>query len=108
MDITLTREFLCDLLQKALNIVSEWCDNNGLSINPGKKKMIQLTWRNRVEGIKLPTIKGISKSLVDLVKYLGIILDCKLNCQQQISKHLHLNSKYNVQLWPPYVFYQRI
>lgn len=39
---------LCDLLQTALNIVSDWCDRNELSINPAKTKMILFTKKNKI------------------------------------------------------------
>lgn len=69
---------LCDLLQTALNIVSQWCDKNELTINPEKTKMILFTRKRNVAGSTIPKIKGVPIILADFVKYLGVILDSGL------------------------------
>lgn len=61
-----------------LNIVSDWCEKNELSINPVKAKMILFIRKRKIEGLKIPIIKGIPITLVDIIKYLGIILDSKM------------------------------
>src|SRR6201996_7291449 len=66
---------LCDLLQTALNIVTNWCDKNELNVNPEKTKMIIFTRKRKIDGIRIPKIKGIPIKLVYQLKYLGIILD---------------------------------
>lgn len=38
---------LCGLLQTVVNLVSEWCDNNELCIDPNKTTMILFTRRTR-------------------------------------------------------------
>ena len=66
---------LCELLQSVLDIVSEWCEENGLSVNPSKTKMIIFTRKRKIVGLKIPLINGTPIVLVNEVKYLGIILD---------------------------------
>lgn len=81
---------ICDLLQNTLNIVSRWCDQNELSINPEKTTMILFTRNRKIEGIRIPFIKEIPIKLANLVKYLGIIFDSKLlwiaNLDSRIEK----------------------
>ena len=79
---------LCDLLQTVLNIVSAWCDNNELSVNPEKTKMILCTRKRKITGLYIPLIKGIPIKLVDLVKYLGITLDCRLKWQANLDSRI--------------------
>lgn len=43
--------------------------------------MVLFTRRNKIEGLTVPKIKGSSIAISDRVKYLGIILDSKLNWQ---------------------------
>lgn len=58
--------------------------------------MILFSSKNKVEGLKIPTIKGIPIILVEFVKYLGIILDCKLNWIANIDYRL---DKALIALW---------
>lgn len=70
---------ICHHMQKSLNIVVNWCDRVGLSINPSKTELILFTLRKKN---KLPTnltIKGKIISTSPHVRYLGVYLDQKLN-----------------------------
>lgn len=87
---------LCDLLQTILNIVSKWCDENELSINPAKTQMILFTRKRKIVGLKIPKIKGVEIKLVKYIKYLGIILDCGLYWIANLDARLQ---KATIALW---------
>lgn len=87
---------LCELLQTILNIVCKWCDENELSINPNKTQMIIFHRKRKIEGVKIPRIKGIEIRLVEVVKYLGIILDYRLYWIANLDARLQ---KATIALW---------
>ena len=69
-------------MQVALRIVERWCTKKGLSANHDKMECVLFT-RKRV---RIPTgeLKMFGKilRLVNLVKYLGIVLNKKLYCKE--------------------------
>lgn len=70
---------ICELTNAALKIVEQWCGENGLSVNPAKTELVMFT-NNRVFGYyKLPKLFNTELQLACEVKYLGVILDSKLN-----------------------------
>lgn len=82
-DVVLIIRSKCDAtlssrLQSALNHTSYWCTKEGLSINPSKTVIIPFTNR-RKHNIVSPTMKGERLNFSTEVKYLGVILDRKLN-----------------------------
>ena len=87
---------LCDLLQTALNIVTNWCDKNELNVNPEKTKMIIFTRKRKIDGIRIPKIKGIPIKLVYQLKYLGIILDHRLNWEANLDSRITIAT---ISLW---------
>ncbi len=87
---------LCDILQSALNKISNWCTKNELSINPAKTKMIIFTNRKKIEGVVIPTINGIEILLVKEVIYLGILLDYLLSWIPNIERRIQ---KATAALW---------
>lgn len=87
---------LCDLLQTVLNIVSKWCDDNELTVNPGKTKMILFSRRRKIEGLTIPKIKGVEILKVDSAKYLGITLDSGANWIPNLDSKLQ---KATIALW---------
>ena len=69
-------------IQRALNRLQEWSDNNGLTFSAIKSKA--LLFRRgvrRVQMVNLPSlvIGNENIPLVEQVKYLGVLLDTKLN-----------------------------
>lgn len=81
---------LAELMQSALTIVRRWATKNGLRINPGKTELCLFTKKRRIPNINLPKIDDIRLTLTDRVKFLGVILDKKLqwkhHLQQKASK----------------------
>lgn len=100
-DITITltgkiESTLCDLMQTALNILENWCNRNFLSVNPAKTELILFTRKRKLGFLKMPKLFGTCLELTNQVKYLGIILDSKLNW----SSHLkHKIQKASVAFW---------
>ncbi|CAH2108833.1 unnamed protein product [Euphydryas editha] len=70
---------ICEVTNAALRIVEKWCGDNGLSVNPAKTELVMFT-NNRIFGnYKLPKLFNTELQLANEVKYLGVILDSKLN-----------------------------
>lgn len=65
-------------MQQALNLTHSWCIKEGLSINPSKVVIVPFTKRRKfnLESLRLGSVEI---QLSDQVKYLGVILDAKLN-----------------------------
>ena len=76
---------ICDIMQRVLYGIQQWCVDRKLSVNPSKTEMVLFTRRYKPE--KLKTITFFNNVLVtsDQVKYLGVILDAKLSWKQQVE-----------------------
>jgi hypothetical protein len=70
---------VCELMQKALFIVQNWCRGVGLSVNADKTSMVLFTNNWKLVGFKKPILFGTELQMQNQVKYLGVILDEKLN-----------------------------
>lgn len=79
---------LFDLMQQALRAVENWCDQIGLSVNPSKTSLVLFTERRALNGVRPLRFFGSEVSVTDQVKYLGIILDSKLNWSAHIDFRL--------------------
>ena len=82
-------------LQEDLNGVSKWLNNNELTINIKKSKVVCFSTHSRkVDNINLK-INDQTLDIVDSYKYLGLILDSKMSFQ----KHLyHISGHVNYKL----------
>jgi ribonuclease HI len=84
---------VCELMQRALSIVDQWCAENGLAVNPTKIELVLFTRRRKLDGYRAPTLRGRELVLSDRVKFLGVHLDKKLTwnvhvkakCQRAIA-----------------------
>ncbi|XP_062714697.1 uncharacterized protein LOC134291220 [Aedes albopictus] len=65
-------------MQTALNLVTSWCDKEGLNVNPSKTTVVPFTRKRQISITNLK-LKGTLLELSSTVKYLGIHLDSKLN-----------------------------
>ncbi|KAL0820148.1 hypothetical protein ABMA28_005307 [Loxostege sticticalis] len=72
-----------DIMQKALSMLEEWCDENHLSVNPGKTTVIPFTRLRKLTGLSTLTLYGQQLAWSKEVKYLGLTLDKELSW----SKH---------------------
>lgn len=82
-------ETLCSLMKSALSIVEKWCQENGLSINKQKTKLMLFTNRKKIKKLDLPKLSGIKLKLADNVKFLGLILDKKLSWKYHIEERIN-------------------
>jgi Reverse transcriptase (RNA-dependent DNA polymerase) len=85
-----------ELMQRALNLVQKWCEEVGLSVNPNKTTVVLFTQNRNLDGYKKPTLFGREIELQNQVKYLGVILDSKLNWISHIDHRLR---KTTIALW---------
>ena len=78
-----------DQMQGGLKLVERWCNKTDLFVNPNKSSLVLFTRRRNKEGIR--TLKMFEQviPLVNEIRYLGIILDSKLNWKS------HIDNRYN-------------
>jgi hypothetical protein len=69
---------LCDRMQSALKR-EMWCREITLSVNAEKTKMILFTNNREIGGFYNPRLFGTELRMTVQVKYLGVILDKKLD-----------------------------
>jgi len=75
-----------EIMQEALNVVVKWAVKEGLNISPHKTAIVPFTNRRNTEGLAPLTLYGKELTMLDGVKYLGVILDSKLNWNQHLQK----------------------
>jgi hypothetical protein len=75
-----------EIMQKALNVVIKRAAKEGLNISPHITAIVPFTNRRILEGLGPPIINGKELKMLDEVKYLGVILDLKLNWNQHLQK----------------------
>ena len=72
---------------EALNMVVKWAVKEGLNISPNHKTaIVPFTNRSRIKGSGPLILHGKELKMLDEVKYLGVILDSKLNWNQHLQK----------------------
>ena len=74
------------VMQQALNVVVKWAVKEGLSISLQKTAIIPFTKRKKTYGLGPLVLHGKELIMLDEVKYLGVILDSKLNWNQHLQK----------------------
>jgi hypothetical protein len=79
---------MCDLMQRALNCVQNWCGEIGLNFNADKTSMVLFTKKRKLEGFLAPKLFDTELILNNHVKYLGFILDSKLNWKFYIENRI--------------------
>ncbi|XP_050667740.1 uncharacterized protein LOC126967322 [Leptidea sinapis] len=73
------------LIQKALNIISKWCQENELAVNADKTVLVPFTRKRKLEGLISPRLNNRSIPFSDKVNYLGLTLDQKLTWNSQVD-----------------------
>ena len=79
-----TIHMLSGRMRVALDI-ERWCGRYGLTVNPDKTECVLFTRKRKLEGFVGPLFYDRILELVQKTKYLGLMLDSKLNC----SAHEH-------------------
>lgn len=79
---------LVDILQNALNKLVNWAVKCGLNINPHKTELVLFTRKYKIPKLHPPTIKGVKLNFSNEAKYLGLILDKKLNWKSNIRERI--------------------
>ena len=72
-------QVLADRLQIGLRKVETWTRETGLNANPAKTELVMFTNCHKVPDIRCPRLGGATLQLSEQAKYLGLILDRKLN-----------------------------
>jgi len=79
-------EVLCSVMNGAFRIVEKWCDGSGLSVNPDKTGLILFAKQRKFVALQMPVLFGTHLKLTDKVKYLGVILDSKLDWREHVEE----------------------
>jgi ribonuclease HI len=78
-------DVVCNLTQRAVNVVQTWCAERELSVNPAKTEMMLFTRRRNMDGWKVPIFYGKQLSLNKDVKFLGVNLDPQLTWSTHVQ-----------------------
>ncbi len=79
---------LKELMQNALNVMVNWAHSCGLEINAQKTELVLFTRKRVVPVMDPPSINGISLAFSEEAKFLGVILDRKLNWKSNITERV--------------------
>lgn len=78
-------DVLSELIERNLLLVKRWACSRGLGVNAEKTELVLFTRRYKIPCFKLPKLDGKEIKLSDEAKYLGIILDKKLNWKSNVE-----------------------
>ena len=78
-------ETISGIMQRALHCVQKWCTDNGLAVNPKKTELILFTKRRNTPDQTNIQLNGTVLHFADKTKYLGVILDRKLNFREHVK-----------------------
>jgi hypothetical protein len=78
-----------DRMQSALNCVEHWCREIGLFVNADKTTMVLFTNNRKIGGSYKPRFFGTELRVTDQGKYLGVILDKKLDWKAHLENRMH-------------------
>lgn len=73
-----------NVLESALTALTRWSRKSGLNVNPSKTELVLFTNKRVIPNFRLPTLDGVTLKLSDSAKFLGTILDSKLNWKNNI------------------------
>jgi len=76
---------VCEVMQRTLKGIEKWCFNHQLSVNPSKTEMVLFTRKYKIEMMKNIIFYQQELTCSKQVKYLGVILDSKLNWKVHVD-----------------------
>lgn len=79
---------LRDILQRCLGVLNRWAADCGLGINPTKTELVLFTRNTKVVPIRPISLNGTVIPFSDEAKYLGVLLDRKLNYKRNIEERV--------------------
>ncbi|XP_036320510.1 uncharacterized protein LOC118735019 [Rhagoletis pomonella] len=79
---------LCDIMQDRLRLIERWTKEKGLGVNPEKTDLVLFTRKYKIPSLQLPAIGNKILKLGESAKYLGVVLDKKLNWAQNIQERV--------------------
>jgi hypothetical protein len=74
-----------ELMQRALHTAEARCANTGLSLNPDKTDLVIFIKKRKLSGFFEPLLSGVTLHHSELVKYLGVTLDSRLNWREHVN-----------------------
>jgi hypothetical protein len=83
-------------MEYALKIINRWCKTKGLVVNPQKTNIMIFTKKYKPETIEPLLFEGQEIAFTNTVKYLGVLLDPKLNWKQHL---IHKRKKFYSSVW---------
>ena len=75
----------CNFLQKSINEISKWADENGFRFSPSKTVAVRFTRSTRKETVPNLKLKDDLIPYEKEVKFLGMTFDCKLTWRSHIE-----------------------
>lgn len=72
-------------MNEALRKVEKWCNDNHLSINPGKTVIVPFTKKRNLRDMQQLKLYGKVLEVSKDVKYLGVTLDKELNWKKHVD-----------------------
>ncbi|XP_073821589.1 uncharacterized protein [Musca autumnalis] len=70
---------ISDLMQRALMQLSRWARANGLGVTPAKTEIVLYRKKRKIPDFPPPKLDGVALRFSSEAKYLGVILDQRLN-----------------------------
>ena len=79
-----------------LRKVTTWCTKTGLNVYPDKTELVVFTRKHKVPTFTPPSLAGKKLEAKDSAKYLGVILDRKLNWNEHLEEKIR---KFHAAFW---------
>lgn len=77
---------ISDLMESSLRRLLTWARDNGLGVNPAKTELVLFTRAYKIDRFELPKLDGVTLTLSNEAKYLGVILDSKLSWKRNTEE----------------------
>jgi hypothetical protein len=71
-------------MEHDLKMTHRWCKAKGLVVNPQKSNITTFTTKYKPKTIETLRLEGQEIAVTNTIKYLGILLDTKLNWKQHL------------------------